>query len=386
MAELYVLFRESDDPLFAWRDGRGWRCTDKLSKAKGSRSEAVAIIPGHHVLSVAAPLNARSEAEARRMAPFAIEDEVAEPVETVHVALGPKTLPGEPRALSVVSKEMMQELVDQLETIGLPEAALVSADALLPDGQVVVEAGERLLVRLGARTFSVDAALGTDLIAGLVNAQESLTVYGETTARSLGVEPVGAGFDNDEMLLAGLAEWAEARTSLLNLRQGGFAVRRELDLSGLGQWRIVGTMVAACTLGYLALIFGEAYAFERQADAYRETARDYVERGWPHLNGNVDAAFREVNAGTNLTGGRLNVLGAVATLYIGLEAVPQVKLTSIRYDDVRQQFSAIIVLQEFGDGEALVSSMDGYGIDVQIGDARMLSGQLMAELVMRPMR
>ncbi|MEM6535084.1 MAG: type II secretion system protein GspL [Pseudomonadota bacterium] len=386
MADLYVLFRENDDPLFAWRDGRGWRCADRLSKAKGSRSDAVAIIPGQHVLSLAAPLNARSEAEARRMAPFAVEDDIAEPVEAVHVAVGPKGEPGQPRALAVISKSMMQELVGELETIGLPDAALVSADSLLPNGQVVLDAGQQLLVRVNERTFTVDSDLGTDLIAGLVNVDEPLTVYGETTARSLGVAAAGAGCDNDEMLLARLAEWANAQPSLQNLRQGPYGVRRDMDLSGLGQWRTAGLLAAASALGYLALIFGQAYAFERQAGEYRDTARDYVERGWPHLNGNVDAAFREINSGTMLSEGRLDVLGAAATLYLGLEAAPQIKLTSIRYDAARQQFSAIVVLQEFGDGDALVSNMQGHGIKVEIGDARMLSGQLMAELVMRPDR
>ncbi|MEQ9315408.1 MAG: hypothetical protein RLN72_06105, partial [Henriciella sp.] len=92
MADLFILLpaQEGETPLFAWKSGGDWAVADQRPSGRFGRGEtAVAFVPGTSVTSFKANILTRKPAEAQRTALFAIEDDLAQPVEQVHVALGP---------------------------------------------------------------------------------------------------------------------------------------------------------------------------------------------------------------------------------------------------------------------------------------------------------
>ncbi|MBR9835667.1 MAG: hypothetical protein GYB42_10900, partial [Alphaproteobacteria bacterium] len=186
MAEVFAFLRDNGSLLYARRKGDGWQVSDRRRDAGPRGRKACMIVPGTEVLGLQAVIPARNEAQARRAAPFAVEDDVGEPIENAHVALGPKPSdPQMPRLINVASNDQMQAWLATLSAAGLQDASLVAAHSILPPGNVLVEAGALVLGRLNGRTFSMERAVGDDVFISLVENSGEVQVYGASLARAL---------------------------------------------------------------------------------------------------------------------------------------------------------------------------------------------------------
>lgn len=116
-------------------------------------------MPGELVLVLRVPLPLASQRQRQAAVPFAIEDLVAEPIEALHVALGPEIGPGE-YLVGVARHEDMAEWAPRAASLG---QALVPDTLSLPvpaEGSWAVrEIDGRVLARLPDGTgFATDAA------------------------------------------------------------------------------------------------------------------------------------------------------------------------------------------------------------------------------------
>ena len=133
MADLFLLLpaEEGDSALFAWRERGAWRFADELP-ADRPVDTAVAFIPGPAVTRHRVEITARRFSEVRQAALFAVEDDVAEPVDQIHIAVGPETQPGTGREVLVASAADMGSWIAYLSARGLGAADMVAAHSLLP--------------------------------------------------------------------------------------------------------------------------------------------------------------------------------------------------------------------------------------------------------------
>jgi general secretion pathway protein L len=123
---------------------------------------ATVLVPGESVLLLGVDLPLGSHAKRLAALPFAVEDRIADPIESVHLALGSEIAPKR-YLVAVVRHAIMREWVEIAEREGLGHAALVP-DALalpVPDEGWSAEAGDgRVLVRSADGTgFAVPSTL-----------------------------------------------------------------------------------------------------------------------------------------------------------------------------------------------------------------------------------
>ncbi|MEO1189793.1 MAG: type II secretion system protein GspL, partial [Pseudomonadota bacterium] len=134
MARIYALLKPDGDLLIAHPRGSDWRVSQDRRGIEARGRNLTVFLNGLDVLGLSVAIPARNDKEARRAAPFAVEDELAETVEDSHVALAEfdKENTSAPREINIVSNSAMTELIQSLSDQGFDEAELVAAHSLLP--------------------------------------------------------------------------------------------------------------------------------------------------------------------------------------------------------------------------------------------------------------
>lgn len=143
------------------------------------------VAPGVDVTAHWVKIEARSEAQARAAAVFALEDQLAEAKDSLHLALGP-VLVGNERLALVASKAMIEAWLGGALARGYEAQALVPDYLLLPepegDGALGMKMGALLAVRARKLAFSAELTLARQvlgnralrLIEDAVQAQEMI--------------------------------------------------------------------------------------------------------------------------------------------------------------------------------------------------------------------
>ncbi len=289
MAQVYALLQPDGSLLSTRRKAKGWAVTSGTPGVEARGKNLTVFLNGLDVLGLSATIPARNESEARRAAPFAVEDEIAEAVEASHVALSPvdKTDLTAPRGINVASVEALTGIIAHLSGLGLGDAAIVAAHSVLPAKDGLYEGPGIILGRLGDRSFSIDASLGRDVLASMLEPFPDAEIQGEHVAQAVGKPSSSQGANSLEAFLIQLAEWAETGGGGINLRQGTFRVRQSVDFDGFGYWRVAGALAAVAALGWFGGAIVETSAMNARTADYQNLSQEFARVGWPETNGDV---------------------------------------------------------------------------------------------------
>lgn len=385
MAHVYALLKPDGDLLFARARGGDWVVDNERRGIETRGRNLTVFLNGLDVLGLSVSIPARNDKEARRAAPFAVEDDLAESVEQSHVALAgmDKEEPAKARDVNIVSASLMAQLVQTLSEQGLAEAELVAAHSLLPSGNVLFEAPGLVLGRIDGRGFALDPSLGRDVLIGISEPHADIDVFGAQVARAIGRPAQGAGAPSLEALLIQLATWAEAGHPYIGLRQGAYEARRHVEMDGFGKWKFAGLLAALATIGWIASVMIETNAMNNRAQALDELSAEFARVGWPEFNGNVQQALAAGRASTgDGSAGFLSLLDATAALYDALSQVDGSELRALRYDRTRKQMTASVAFQSFADVDRLTAILNAGGLTARSGDARQSGSKVIGDLTL----
>lgn len=384
MADIYG-FLDSDGDLSLIRGhGAEWVAIADAEIAGLNSRNVLVFVDGRETLCLRALLPSQSENEARRAAPFAIEDELAVAVDDVHVAIGPKSDVAEAgRQIVATSKDQMQLWLAQLARAGLPEAQLVAAPTVLPDRGVLVDCGDFVLGRVGNKAFALERSFGTEVFASLLGRQ-SVEVFGENLAEELGQAAAGAMAARAD-LLEMLARWHQANPFAPLLRQGAFSVRANLSFAMFRDWRISGGLAAAVAVCFFIVTLFELHALTQRKLLIEQRLQSYVEAGWPAADGDVERALAMASTQGNMleSRGLPSPLTMLAMLYQALDEGNDGDLKSVRYQSQRQEILVRIGFSDFVSVDQLSARLSDRGVLVTTGNARQNGSQVIGELTLR---
>ncbi len=235
---------------------------------------ATILVPTEQVRLLAVDLPLSSRAKRLEALPFAIEDQIAEPIESLHLALGAEIAPKR-YLVGVVRHEVMERWVDLADAGGLGQAAMVP-DALAlpqpPEGEWAVDLGEtRALVRVGdGGGFAIPAPL-------LGAAWETA---GKPAALAYGTAlPAEMMLGRSALAPGPLA--TRLLSPVLDLRQGRYAVRR----AGISTfWRRLGWIVAIGAAAHTAIAFADTLMLRSIADRRAAETRTVAGLAAPGAN------------------------------------------------------------------------------------------------------
>jgi general secretion pathway protein L len=293
MADWLLLRMPRDEdgvPAWATADNRGQlRTAISQGSPDGIAAAAVGcrvalIVSGADVLQLQAALPAGNEARLAVVAPFALEDQVAEDIETLHFAIGSRPGDDLPTPVDVVGRALLDRWLAEARGWGLDPVAVYTDSELAPTvpGHLtaLLEGSSVTLRADGARALVLpaeDLSMALDLALqqfGLDAAVTPLVLY--TTSMdwqrhqadaealrprlaSLKVQLVGGG------VLALLAQELP-QSGAINLLQGEYRPRRASG-AGFARWRLAAILATAAVALHVG---GKLFEIQRLGKAERE--------------------------------------------------------------------------------------------------------------------
>jgi type II secretion system protein L len=383
---LLLLFPDGPDAV-AWgrpRKGREpafGRATAEEPLKVGGGERLVLLAPGEDVTLFAIDLPVRGGAQALAAARFAIEDDLAQPIEELEIALRPRNA-GARREVAVVSRERLEAWTATLESLGAAAETVTPDYAALPVGPgaiLVVEHNGRVLVRGEGLGFAADAALAPAVV-GAVLAQrpddavtlrsdraEALLPRALREGRRLEIVPAPTDAELLDLFAEGLAAGGEV--DLAPRRRGGDAGLRFKD------WRLAAGLGAAAAAAFVAMLTAETFSFRAHAAAAEADAARIVARAFPDA---ADAAeARAALRGGGAGAGFLTLSGLLAE---SVAEVPSMEIESLRFDETGDGLAVSVVFAAYEDVQALRAAIEARGGRLTEGASRMQNGRLMGEL------
>ena len=340
-------------------DGRGARLA---AVGRGTLAEAAAALGGHRLVvlvpgtevTLAAPqLPARGGARLARLAPFALEEQLATEIEAMHFAVGRQGADGRV-PVAAVERERFAGWLAALEAAGLVPAAVYPDSLAVPDNPahgVVVLEGDRVVVRrpgalpLALEADPLEAALA---IAGLPepggDSAQHVLVYADSVdwprheaaiealrerVATLKVQMLAEGVL--PLLAAGAAGAGGAPISLL---QGAFLPRQGFA-GEWSRWRLAATLCAAFVVLHLATLGVDWWRLAREeAKVDAELKAEAAEAlpnvqnlaRLPSLHAAVESRVHRTRAA--VSEGLLGTLGVLAD---SVREVPGTQVQSLSY-------------------------------------------------------
>jgi general secretion pathway protein L len=259
------------------------------------------LVPTEDILILAVDLPIANRTQRLAALPFAVEDQVSEPIETLHVALGAELAPGRYLA-GVVRHDRMAHWCAMIDAGGLEQAAILPDALSLPAPRTgcwaVAADGDRMLVR---RPDGIAFALPLSAFDDVWDAADRppLISCGETLPDRFSAEPAGPGWAGPSTVAGSVP---------LDLRQGRYArasngppwLRRVLQVAVIG------------LLAHAAIYAVDTVALVRSADARQaETAALVAAAGGP-TGGDLAATAESMLPHGDSGDGLLPVFGRAA--------------------------------------------------------------------------
>ena len=258
------------------------------ASARAAAGEVVVLVPAEEVLLTEARVAARSRAQLLQALPFAIEDQLLTPVESLQFAASDSG--GAAVGVAAVARTTLRAWLDRLSAAGIQPDVLLPESLALPlgpDHATAMIEDDRAVVRLAP--WSAFACAPSELAAWLQQANDAgaarpLEVFDFREGRAAPLPvPLAAYHERQRDPLAFLAR--ALGKPPLNLLHGEFASQHRA-VRGARWWRIAAALAAAVLVLAVANLGFEVVQLSRASARMDALAQDTVRKAFP----DVDAA------------------------------------------------------------------------------------------------
>ncbi len=268
MAEWLVLrLARGHEERVSWMpaDARGQPLAAPQSGALSQAASAAAgrrlavVVPSSDVLMTEVDLPIKSGVRVQQVVPYALEEQLAADIETLHFALGNRDESNGRTVVAVVTRALMDQWLGALSAVGLTPEAVCTEAALLPEnpGHVVVMLeGDTLCVRRAGQMSlalpAMDVAVALTASLGDDTAAENLIFYAapeDWHRRSAEVEALRGRCASLKVQLLNfgplpLLSPQLAAGGFLNLLSNDYVPKRAFG-AGWQRWRVAAVLAAA---------------------------------------------------------------------------------------------------------------------------------------------
>lgn len=343
---------ETDDRLQSGE--AGWDALPRPAESTRVRL----LVPGDHITHAAVRLAARNPKLIDQALPFALEEQLAEDIEALHIAHGPRDAGGLVPA-RIVRRKDLDSMLDRLRQHGIvPQGVYSELDALpVPAQGWVTLAWDNIVLARGSEGQALalepellNAALGEDPVQTIATPEGPLPWLHRHLREGTAINLFG------ERSATGLAE-------------------------SLRPWRIPAAIAATALLLHAGLMLYDTSTLEKQRAAMQADIERMAREAAPEINRwiNPIAQLRQMAGGGAASQAEAGMLDLLAKLAPALAARPDIKLGNLRFqgDTLEAQLSA-------GDGsglEALLGALNKEpGLKAELAEQRVEGGQASARL------
>ena len=334
--------------------------------------------PAHDVRLLSASIPVKQAAKALAAAPYALEDQFAEDVESLHFAIAPAPVSGSEWALAVVAHSHMKAWLAPFTAAGITPEALVPETLALPwtgneRWTALAEPGH-LTVRTGRMAGFGCLEEDFELFMGLAEGDTKKPLRMLVTQ---GVATDFTRFERDIELLPGLEHPLQAlarnysAAASINLLQGPYLARQGLAR----EWQVwkvaAGLFGIAFALGAIgngisAIQLGREASRQQAANEQRFRELFPTEQRIVNLRAQAEQQFAALNGGASSAG----LMPLLEALGGGMKAAPSLQLQGMQFRE-----GALFISLSGSDLSALDQLRNHYGsgsatkLDVQSANA-----------------
>ena len=281
--------------------------------------DIIVLVPGTEVLLLEAPAVSRNRSQLAKAVPFALEDQLAQPVEELHFALAGK-IDGPTVGVAAVSHVRLRQWLDELSAAGIRPDALLPDSLALPVGHLLIESGGAQL-RLGPwRAATMEPELLAEWLefaddGSLPDIEVFDTRFQPRQNLPLAVR---AYHERQGDALALLARGIGAEP-VLNLLQGAHALRHRSAPAARWWRRAAAAAALLLVLAFAQLVF-ERHALARESERLDTAMRNVLVQSFPEMEkvaGDPPALMKSALTrlgGGESSGGLLRTLRQIAPI------------------------------------------------------------------------
>lgn len=324
-------------------------------------TKAVAFASALLVSRFRVPVTAKSEAEARKAALYAVEDDLAQPVEDVMLVLGPR-LPGSiERDVYIVDGAVLERWRRQLIEIGLGHALIVAENSLRSSADAVWNFGNRVLMIRPDECFAADTALGEDAVRGFIDA---------------------AGFSGAQMRSAEPL----AVLSALHREMPGVQLQssKAQHTKGLRAWQTAAALAAAGLLIWAVTLVLETRAQELTAQRAELVARQMFRTQFAGAPEPVDvhAEVRRIMQ-AHAAGNDAGFQSMASALFKVMSASDTIRLQRLSYSAAETALTADLYFANAADEAAFRSRLEPAGLRTDAAEISDTAGGVHGRFTLR---
>ena len=320
----------------------------QASIAASGRRLAV-VVPSTDVLMTEVELPVKSGVRVQQVVPYALEEQLAADIETLHFAVGTRDAETGRTRVAVVTRALMEQWLGALRSVGLEPELLCSDAELLPPnpGHVVVllEGDTLCLYRPGQvpQTLpSLELAPALETALGVELATEDLIFYTmpeDWHRRSAEIEALRGRCASLKVQLLNYGPLPLLGPQLpagehLNLLSAEFAPKSSFT-GGWRRWRLAAGLAAALLLVHVAGLTLQHVQLQRSEHMLDEAIGDVARRAFPGDSG--EGAVRErvehrllaAEAGSENFG----LMGGLAALAHAVQGVDDASVQALSFHD-----------------------------------------------------
>lgn len=275
------------------------------------------LVDGREVRVVEATIPARSDRQAQQAAPYAIEDDVAEELDQLHVVCGVAGSRGK-RWVAVIRQDTLRALIEPVVAAGA-QVAKVLPDFLAlphrPEHWSLLEDGARMLVRTGPQQgFASDLDLFGCLAARLCSKQRpsGLDLFGECTIPSALIDIP----QHPHALPDGTIKLLVEGTGLphsLDVLPANYRADRAGSASGL---RVAAVLLLLALMVHVGFLIRDTRRLEAALVSAREAQSVFMGRAFPAITRVVNPEVQATQAVSELRAQTGHSMSVLAMLHI----------------------------------------------------------------------
>ncbi|MGH8230312.1 MAG: type II secretion system protein GspL [Steroidobacteraceae bacterium] len=320
-----------------------------LAQAAGEAAgrRIAAIVPSSDVLMTAVELPSKGGVRAQQVAPYALEEQLAADIETLHFAVGSRDDVSGRTAVSVVTRTLIEQWLATLNAEGLVPEVLCAEAALLPDNPghtvALLDADTVSVRRAGQPPTSLpadDLATTLEAAPGAHLVEDNLIIYAtpqDWHRHAAGAEALRERCASLKVQLLNAGPLPLLAPQLthghyVNLLAGDFALKKSFG-SDWRRWRLAAALAVALFAVHIAGLSLELLQQQRSERALDSAIGELARRSIPGDTGTgaVRSRVEQRLLAAQGEGGNSGLLSALAALAQAISGVSGASVQSLSY-------------------------------------------------------
>ena len=359
--------------------------------------QVIGLIPANLINSTQVLIPGKQTRFVQQALPFAVEEQLSEDIDSVHIALGDKLSNGN-YAVEVINYTLFKTYFDALSSTGLTISAIYSDASLLPIqgvdavigfennwALVDIKPGTVTRVKLFNLVSYFDSVLITDEGAESEEIKQVSCFVPPDQADNLKIVLAelqqSEGFEwtthdlNVPMLELLCESWFQQGTKGIDLCQGDFKIANAAAPS-LKKWKAVAAVAAIWFVLQVGVDIGKGYYYQQEADKYSQQALQVYKKLFPaERRVSVNNLRRTLQGKLKLAStsqGNTDFLGLLSEAGYQYSKLPNnqnIEFKSVNYSDQRQELTIELRAGSFQQLDQLKNGLTSAGLGAKISSA-----------------